>query len=502
MGKKSTPKTPDYMGTAQVQADASKDATLQQNYANRPTMTTPWGTQSWNTTAGTDPATGKPITNWSTEIQLSPEQQQALDSQMQIQQGRSDAANQMLGQVQSAFQTPIDYGSMPDRAGNVQGLNLSGQPLPDGTLPNQSFGQGVGGVTNSGAFNFGPVQTTLGDAGQIQDRLTSDPSGFRQQAQDAVWNLQKPMFEERRAALETQLSNQGLARGSEAWEREMRSAGDAEARAQLQAIDAGRVEANQMFGQDLASGQFANNAQGQRFGQNLAGGQFANAGQAQDAQQQMAVGAFDNAAQAQEFGQSQTVAGFENASAQQNFQNLMARAQQGDARAMMELQSQMAAGQFNNQNRAGAINEEQTRRSQPLNELNALLTGQQVQNPNMPNFTPSSQSQTPDLLGAQMSQYQADMNNASANTASVNSMIGNLGTAAAMAFIFSDARLKEDIQTLGVLSTGVRVVHYRYRGLPARFVGVVAQELATIQPEAVFLDRSGFLAVDYSKVRA
>src|SRR5512139_136307 len=96
MGKKSPPPAPDYTAAAEKQAEASKDLVNQQTYANRPDLYTPWGSQTWQSAAGVDPATGEPITNWFSEIQLSPEQQVALDDQMAIQGGRSQAALGML----------------------------------------------------------------------------------------------------------------------------------------------------------------------------------------------------------------------------------------------------------------------------------------------------------------------------------------------------------------------------------------------------------------------
>ena len=49
MGKKSTPAPPDYTGAALAEAQASKENLLSQNYANRPTQITPWGTETWST---------------------------------------------------------------------------------------------------------------------------------------------------------------------------------------------------------------------------------------------------------------------------------------------------------------------------------------------------------------------------------------------------------------------------------------------------------------------
>lgn len=383
MGGKSSPATPDYTGAAEATADASKEATTAQTWANRPTTTTPWGTSSWTTGTTTDPATGQKVTTWNNNISLTDAQQQALNSQQAIQQGRSDAAQTLLGQATSAFQNPVDYSSLP-----------------------------TGGSTVNGNTN---LQTSL-----------ADPNSVRQQAQDAVWNLQKPMLDQQRSELTTQLANQGIAQGSDAYKTAMQSQADAEARAQLQAVQAGQSEANQMFNQNLQAGQFANTATNQN------------------------------------------------------------------------LQNQIQAGQYNTANRASTLAEMLQQRSQPLNELNALLTGQQVSSPSMPSYATASQSQGADYLGATNAQYNAALDASNASNAGYSQMLG-LGTNIASMF-FSDIRLKENIVQVGHMPSGLPVVEWSYIGMPGRYRGVIAQEALEYCPDAVDVDASGFFKVDYSKV--
>jgi hypothetical protein len=66
----------------------------------------------------------------------------------------------------------------------------------------------------------------------------------------------------------------------------------------------------------------------------------------------------------------------------------------------------------------------------------------------------------------------------------------------------SDRRLKTDIQTIGVLNDGLKVYSYRYKsGGPIR-VGVMADEVAILRPQAYIKGGAGdgFDAVDYSKL--
>jgi hypothetical protein len=62
----------------------------------------------------------------------------------------------------------------------------------------------------------------------------------------------------------------------------------------------------------------------------------------------------------------------------------------------------------------------------------------------------------------------------------------------------SDIRLKEDMVPLGRLDNGIGVYRFRYRGNDhTRYVGVMAQEVQTIVPNAVSRRRDGYLLVDY-----
>lgn len=62
--------------------------------------------------------------------------------------------------------------------------------------------------------------------------------------------------------------------------------------------------------------------------------------------------------------------------------------------------------------------------------------------------------------------------------------------------IFSDERLKEDVEPVGELYDGQQVYRYRYKGDDATHIGVLAQEVANKKPSAV-ADVGGYLAVDH-----
>ncbi len=65
----------------------------------------------------------------------------------------------------------------------------------------------------------------------------------------------------------------------------------------------------------------------------------------------------------------------------------------------------------------------------------------------------------------------------------------------------SDIRLKQDIVPLERLANGLELYRFRYKGSdPTVYVGVMAQEVAKIDPSAVSRDSDGYLMVDYDRL--
>jgi hypothetical protein len=79
----------------------------------------------------------------------------------------------------------------------------------------------------------------------------------------------------------------------------------------------------------------------------------------------------------------------------------------------------------------------------------------------------------------------------------------NLGASAAGAFMASDVRLKADIVRVGATPLGIPVYRYRYvwDEPGTERLGVMAQEVLPVLPEAVAQLSSGYLAVDYGRIR-
>ena len=167
-GKGDSPDPPSYQAAAKVQAEASKEITEYQTYANRPTQITPWGTVEWSVNepeVQINPKTGQPLPGqefapqtWTQKITLSPEQQAALDAQMGLQQGRSELGLSLLGRAEGEFADTVDWSSFQDMGMSplLHGVNLH-SIMPDYTQAGAQISPY--GVTQqhdfSGAYDVG-----------------------------------------------------------------------------------------------------------------------------------------------------------------------------------------------------------------------------------------------------------------------------------------------------------------------------------------------------------
>jgi hypothetical protein len=76
----------------------------------------------------------------------------------------------------------------------------------------------------------------------------------------------------------------------------------------------------------------------------------------------------------------------------------------------------------------------------------------------------------------------------------------NASPAATTTVTFSDIRLKRDIVRVGHLDNGLALYRYRYLWSDQLFVGVMAQEVAPMRPDAVVTGDDGFMRVDYARL--
>jgi hypothetical protein len=64
----------------------------------------------------------------------------------------------------------------------------------------------------------------------------------------------------------------------------------------------------------------------------------------------------------------------------------------------------------------------------------------------------------------------------------------------------SDVRVKHAIAELGQLDNGLRFYRFSYLGSDQAYVGVMAQEVEAVRPDAIVHHGDGYLRVDYDKL--
>jgi hypothetical protein len=153
-----------------------------------------------------------------------------------------------------------------------------------------------------------------------------------------------------------------------------------------------------------------------------------------------------------------------------------------------------------------AYNQQLSNYNLPLNTLNALRTGAQVQNPTFQNAPQQATTSGADILGASQMGYNAQMggfNAANAAQSNFNSGLMGLGGTLGAAALMSDIRTKENIVPLGWLFKGLPVYEYEYKpewkaeAGHGKFIGLMAHEVEEIMPEAVITRPDGYKMVNY-----
>lgn len=146
--------------------------------------------------------------------------------------------------------------------------------------------------------------------------------------------------------------------------------------------------------------------------------------------------------------------------------------------------------------RGQAFGEQLAQRNQPLNEIIGLMSGTQVQSPNQTFAqTPQSQVAGVDYSGLVQQNYQNQMNQ-------YNSQMGALGGLfGAGLSLFSDRRLKENIERIGQTDTGTPIYKFNYIGQKQTHIGYMAQDLLETQPDAVCKGGDGYYRVRYDMVK-
>ena len=352
------PAAPDYTGAAVAQGAANVEAARATAMLSNPNVYSPYGNQTV-TYQGDIPTVTQTLTP---AAQKTLEQQQALGFKL------TDLAGRGFSAVDKSLATPFSFG--------------------------------------------GPsVQTSLDTSGIAQMPINAGTTG-----QEAIMSRLEPSMAKNRVSTETQLINQGLRPGTEAYDNAIKLLGEQENDARTQAVLQG-------LGLDITA-----NTQG--FNQALQGGQFGNTAQ-----------------------------------------------QQALAQAIQE-------------------------RQMPLNEVNALVEGSQIQNPQFGAYQGSNVAPAP-IANATTLQGQFDQNTYNQNVGSYNQQLAglySLGGAGAYGYAKSDRRLKSNIVRIGTHKLGIGIYEYDIEG--RHEIGVMAQEVEQVMPQAVMHHADGYMMVNYGRINA
>lgn len=439
---------------------------------------------------------------------------------------------------------------------NAQGVNAgpqSGQYGMAGGGPRGGQYGYAGGGPGGGQYGF--AQGSLNTS-----NVAAMPVNAGMTGQQAIMSRLAPQLEQSDAAMRQRLANQGLVAGGEAYQNAMISQNqqknDLLTQAALQGIGLDTAANAQGFNQALQSGQFGNQAMMQNFGQGVTAQQLQNAGIGQNFAQGQAANAAGNQAVGQNFGQGLAaqqaqnaasqqlynqymgVQGLQNQAVNQNQQAALAQYQaqlggqqqgfgqqvtqqnlgnqalsQNQQTALQQQQAALAAqnqqynqllqgAQFGNTAQQQSLQQQLALRNQPLNEIAGLMSGSQIQMPQFQGYQGAKVEGTPIMQGAMaqggaaMDQYGIQSANVNAQNAGLYGLAGTLGAAALRRP--SDRRLKSNIARIGTHPLGIGVYEYDIFG--ERQIGVMADEVEAVMPEAVVLHPSGYKMVDYGMI--
>lgn len=210
-GEPDVPATPDYAGAAKETAQGNLDAARAAAASNRVNQVTPYGSLNYAVT-GKDPY-GNPT--WTATTQLSPEQQQLYNYDVQSSLGLGRLQNTGLDYVNRMISQPFSTSSLTGLRGNID-----------------------------------PSRT--GMAGW--DRAT-----------DLVMQRLQPQLAQEQKSFDTQMANQGIPLGSEAYQNAKNLFDQRQNDRLVSASLGGANLQNQLFGQEVSAANLANQARGQGF---------------------------------------------------------------------------------------------------------------------------------------------------------------------------------------------------------------------------------------------
>jgi len=451
MGKQTpaAPPAPDYIGAATAQGAANSAAAIQQGYLNNPNINSPYGNQTVTFGANNQPTVTQSLT---------PQAQQTLNAQQQTQTQLANLANQGAQMASGVLGKPFQFNGPQVQTSYGQ---PNSEPRPRGYAPPgyvvgpldqlmtvaeaaQAYpGNGNNNAPRSGQSNYagtGNQNQSQNQGGETGSNLATSlnlggvanmPVNAGMTGQQAIMNRLEPSLARQRTSTETQLINQGLRPGSEAYDNAVNLLGqqenDARQQAVLQGINLDMGANQQGYGQALSSGQFGNAALAQQYNQGLQSAQFGNTAQQQALTQ--------------------------------------------------------ALQQYN----------------LPVNMISALMSGSQIQNPQFQGYSGANVVPAP-IANATAQQGAFNQNLYNQQVASANANNAGLYSLGSAAIGLSDRRLKSNIKRIGTHKLGIGIYEYDIMG--KHDIGVMAQEVEKVMPEAISRHSSGYMMVDYGRINA
>ena len=431
MGKSApaAPPAPDYAGAAVAQGAANIESARATAKLNNPNMYTPYGTQlvSYEGDIPTVRQTLNPISQKSLEAQ----QNVGLSLSNLAQKGTSIASNVLdkpfnFGgpAVQTSLGTTEALKSAPSAGqyGTASAVNPAAYGQA-GSVDAGQFGLAQGGV------NAPELASSLDLSGVAKMPVNAGMTG-----QEAIMSRLSPYLQQQRTSTEAQLVNQGLRPGTEAYNNAAKLLGqqenDARQQAALQGLNLDLTANQQGYGQALTSGQFGNQAQLSQFNANLQNQQAGNQAIAQNYGQGVTSQQLQNQAIGQNFGQGSAAQAMQNQAIAQNYGQGLTASQAENARIAQQFNQTQQGAQFANTAQQQALAQAIQQRQMPLNEINALTSSSQIQNPQFAAYTGANVAAPPIAqAAAQQGQYAQNVYNGqvaaqNANTAGMFSLGG------------------------------------------------------------------------------
>lgn len=533
------PTPPDPRDTAQASTSTNVGTAVANAMLGNVNQVTPQGTRTTEQTGSYDwfdPYTGQTYTipTFTQTTAYSPEQQRLYELGNQAQQNLGQLAVSQSSRLNELLGTPFSLDGAPKvTAPQYTQFATSPNFTSYAAAPELATSFGDAGAINSNYLtsfgDAGGINKTFlkefDDAGAITRSYNGDFSEDRDRVEAAMWARQQPYIDQRQEALESRLTNRGIRAGSTAYSGAQGDMAREVNDARLATIAAAGQEQSRLVGMERDRAVFENAAQQQDFAQKATRAQFANQGlqfendaQAQEFGQLLSRAQFTNqgiqlgnAAQQQRFEQLLQRATFGNTALQQNFLNQFNVTQANNANAQQSWSNNFQATQGNNsletqrlaaeqQARNQYLQEQYALRNQPINEISALLSGSQVQNPMFGN-PQMPQIPTTDTAGLINNHYNQQVNQAMAQYQAQQGILGGLFSLGTAALMPSDRRVKKNVRKIGRIRD-TNVYEYRYKGQDRhapKTIGVMAQEIERKTPDAV-VEIGGVKHVDYGKV--